>query len=60
MVQKAKIPRALAKLISGHLTDSMFDRYNIADPEDITSIGADIEKWMSGAVETVEPPQITD
>jgi integrase len=60
MVQKAKIPRALAKLISGHLTDSMFDRYNIADPEDITSIGADIEKWMSTAVETVEPPQTTD
>lgn len=58
MVQKAKIPRALAKLISGHLTDSMFDRYNIVDPEDITSIGEDIEKWMSGAVESVDPPKI--
>jgi hypothetical protein len=57
MVQKAKIPRALAKLISGHLTDSMFERYNIADPEDVTSIGEDIEKWMSAAVETVEPPR---
>jgi hypothetical protein len=34
----------------------MFERYNIADPEDVTSIGEDIEKWMSAAVETVEPP----
>jgi len=59
MVQKAKIPRAQAKLISGHLTDSMFERYNIVDPEDVTSIGVDIEKWMSGAVESVEPPPIS-
>lgn len=58
MVQEAKIPRAQAKLISGHLTDSMFERYNIVDPEDVTSIGEDIEKWMSTAVESVEPPQI--
>jgi len=58
MVQKAKIPRALAKLISGHLTDSMFERYNIVDPEDVTSIGQDIEKWMVGAVESVEPPKV--
>jgi integrase len=58
MVQKAKIPRALAKLISGHLTDSMFDRYNIADPEDVTAIVEDIERWMSTAVETVEPPRL--
>ena len=36
----------------------MFDRYNIVDPEDITSIGENIEKWMSGAVESVEPPKI--
>jgi integrase len=58
MVQEAKIPRALAKLISGHLTDSMFERYNIVDPEDVTSIGQDIEKWMIGAVESVEPPKV--
>ena len=57
MVQKAKIPRAHAKLISGHLTDSMFERYNIVDPEDVTSIGRDIEKWMNKAVETVKPPR---
>lgn len=60
MVQKAKIPRANAKVISGHLTDSMFERYNIVDPDDITSIGKDIEKWMSKAVESVEPPRVED
>ncbi len=31
----AGVDRATAKLISGHRTDSMFDRYNIQDEKDL-------------------------
>lgn len=35
MVRKHGLDRTIAKKISGHLTDSMFDRYNIIEVDDI-------------------------
>ncbi len=32
---RAGVDRATAKLISGHRTDSMFDRYNVSDDSDL-------------------------
>jgi integrase len=60
MVQKARIPQVQAMRISGHVTDSMFRRYNIADPAEIVDIGKRIEKWSRKAVGTVAPPEIPD
>jgi integrase len=58
MVQKAHIPQAQAMRISGHLTDSMFRRYNIVDPAEAMDIGKRIEKWSKKAVGSVKPPAI--
>jgi integrase len=60
MVQKARIPQAQAMRISGHLTDSMFRRYNIVDPSEAMDIGKQIEKWSKHAVGSVKPPAIKE
>jgi integrase len=41
-LDRAGVPRVVAKQITGHLTDSMYDRYNIVSEKDLREAGAKV------------------
>ena len=43
---RAGLPEKMARLISGHRTRSMFDRYNIIDERDIVLAGHKLEHYL--------------
>jgi hypothetical protein len=43
---QAGVPRSLAMRISGHKTESVFERYNITTDVDVKNAGAQIEKYI--------------
>jgi integrase len=45
MVQEAGIPESQAMLISGHLTRSMLERYNIVSLKNVQDAGAKLDTW---------------
>jgi len=44
---RAGIPRSVAKKLSGHLTDSVFERYDIVDEGDLMDAGKKLEERMN-------------
>ena len=43
---RAGIPRDIAKKLSGHLTDSMYSRYNIGDEQDMDDATAKLGQHL--------------
>jgi integrase len=43
---QAGVPRSLAMRISGHKTESVFERYNITTDVDVKNAGAQVEKYI--------------
>lgn len=52
MVQEAGIPEAQAMLISGHLTRSMLERYNIVSLKNVQDAGAKLDAWAKTKAES--------
>jgi integrase len=54
---RAGIDRKIARMISGHRTESIFTRYDITDDDDLRDAVLKIEQYVSGlpAVSTVVP-----
>jgi integrase len=46
-MSRAGISRPVAKLISGHKTDSMFTRYDITDEQDLQQAGVKMENYLA-------------
>ena len=49
--RKAGLDRKVIKTISGHKTDSMFERYSHIDGEDLKNAAEVIEKYQNGHAE---------
>jgi hypothetical protein len=45
---RSGVPRRIAMKISGHLTESTFERYNIVDSTDLHEAMAKVEKYFDG------------
>jgi integrase len=43
---QAGVPRSLAMRISGHRTESVFERYNITTTHDVQNAGVQVEKYL--------------
>ena len=54
---RSGVPRRIAMKISGHLTESTFERYNIVDSTDLHEAMAKVEKYFDGNVMAVEENQ---
>ncbi len=48
---RSGVPRRIAMRISGHLTESTFERYNIVDSTDLHEAMAKVEKHFDGSLE---------
>ena len=46
---RAGVPKTTAKRISGHVTDSVFDRYDIQDESDLTDAAEKMQARKLGA-----------
>ena len=46
-MDRAGVPRQVAKQITGHKTDSMYNRYNIVNEQDIRDGMLQAEKYLS-------------
>src|ERR1700675_1395730 len=57
---RARVPRRIAMKISGHLTESTFERYNIVDSTDLHEAMAKVEKYFDGNLMEVEENQRQD
>lgn len=44
---QAGVPRSLAMKITGHKTESVFERYNITTTQDVQDAGARVEQYLS-------------
>ena len=51
---RSGVPRRIAMKISGHLTESTFERYNIVDSTDLHEAMAKVEKYFDGNLMAVE------
>ena len=47
---RSGVPRRIAMKISGHLTESTFERYNIVDSTDLHEAMAKVEKHFDGSL----------
>jgi integrase len=54
---RSGVPRRIAMKISGHLTESTFERYNIVDSTDLHEVMAKVEKYFDGNLMAVEENQ---
>jgi hypothetical protein len=54
---RSGVPRRIAVKISGHLTESTFERYNIVDSTDLDEAMAKVEKYFDGNLMAVEENQ---
>ena len=54
---RSGVPRRIAMKISGHLTESTFERYNIVDSADLHEAMAKVEKYFDGNLMAVEDNQ---
>jgi len=54
---RSGVPRRIAMKISGHLTESTFERYNIVDSTDLHDAMARVEKYFDGNLMAVEDNQ---
>jgi integrase len=45
---RSKVPRVIAKKITGHKTDSVYERYDIVDPEDLADAAAKVDAYIAG------------
>jgi integrase len=54
---RSGVPRRIAMKISGHLTESTFERYNIVDSTDLHEAMARVEKYFDGNLMAVEENQ---
>lgn len=54
---RSGVPRRIAMKISGHLTESTFERYNIVDSTDLHEAMAKVEKYFDGNLMAVEANQ---
>ncbi len=54
---RSSVPRRIAMKISGHLTESTFERYNIVDSTDLHEAMAKVEKYFDGSLMAVEENQ---
>jgi integrase len=58
---RSGVPRRIAMKISGHLTESTFERYNIVDSTDLHEAMAKVEKYIDGnlmEIDENQPPVI--
>jgi hypothetical protein len=51
---RSGVPRRIAMKISGHLTESTFERYNIVDSTDLHEAMAKVEKHFDGSLMEVQ------
>jgi hypothetical protein len=51
---RSGVPRRIAMKISGHLTESTFERYNIVDSTDLHEAMAKVEKHFDGSLIEVQ------
>ena len=54
---RSGVPRRIAMKISGHLTESTFERYNIVDSTDLHEAMAKVEKHIDGSLMAVDGRQ---
>ncbi|MGC2355954.1 MAG: tyrosine-type recombinase/integrase [Candidatus Acidiferrum sp.] len=54
---RSGVPRRIAMKISGHVTESTFERYNIVDSTDLHEAMAKVEKYFDGNLMAVEENQ---
>jgi len=54
---RSGVPRRIAMKISGHLTESTFERYNIVDSTDLHEAMAKVEKHFDGKLMAVDGKQ---
>src|SRR4029077_2457510 len=54
---RSGVPRRIAIKISGYLTESTFERYNIVDSTDLHEAMAKVEKYFDGNLMAVEENQ---
>jgi integrase len=55
---RSGVPRRIAMKISGHLTESTFERYNIVDSTDLHEAMARVEKHIDGSLMAVDEKQV--
>ena len=55
---RSGVPRRIAMKISGHLTESTFERYNIVDSTDLHEAMAKVEKQFDGSLMAVDRKQV--
>ena len=54
---RSGVPRRIAVKISGHLTESTLERYNIVDSTDLHEAMAKVEEYFDGNLMAVEEKQ---
>ncbi|MGD1097308.1 MAG: tyrosine-type recombinase/integrase [Bryobacteraceae bacterium] len=57
MVQEAGIPESQAMLISGHVTRSMLERYNIVSLKNVQDAGAKLDAWIKSKRQVAASPR---
>jgi len=54
---QAGVPRSLAMRISGHKTESVFERYNITTTQDVRNAGAQVQRYLEQQRSKAAEPQ---